>query len=184
MAIGLAKLQASDLENLDEKVAAYRHELGWSQQNLADEAGCSRPTIARLEAGNTTLSVTLIKVVEALNRGIENQGLLINEHGGRKASEVTKKGSRPKRSTRRRDRDKRTVKTAEKKSTGSTARAVGDTVENAVANTPVKAVEAVVTAPRVHAVSASEPARAAHSGNHAGRNGEQIQRAMFSAPGA
>lgn len=71
MAIRLTKLQASDLDSLDEKVVAYRHELGWSQQDLAKEAGCSRPTIARLEAGNTILSVTLIKVIEALNRGVE-----------------------------------------------------------------------------------------------------------------
>lgn len=180
MAIGLAKLQASDLENLDEKVAAYRHELGWSQQNLADEAGCSRPTIARLEAGNTTLSVTLIKVVEALNRGIENQGLLINEHGERKASEVTKKGARSERSTRRRDRSKRAREDVRGENTGSAPTAANNTPTEAVA----LVVAPAVTAPSAQAVSTSEPARAAHSGNHAGRNGEQIQRAMFSAPGA
>lgn len=94
MAIRLTKLQASDLDSLDEKVVAYRHELGWSQQDLAKEAGCSRPTIARLEAGNTILSVTLIKVIEALNRGVERHDMGDNQDSNLKKE--------PRRSRRRR----------------------------------------------------------------------------------
>ena len=68
--MSLEKLESSSPDELADLVCAYRAELGWSQKDLADRAGCSRPTIARLEAGRIILSVTMNKVITALNEGI------------------------------------------------------------------------------------------------------------------
>ncbi|UNK47803.1 helix-turn-helix domain-containing protein [Arthrobacter sulfonylureivorans] len=43
-----------------------RHQHGWSQETLAEQAGVSRPTIARVEAGNDISTATLAKIAEAL----------------------------------------------------------------------------------------------------------------------
>jgi len=68
--MALARLEPSRPDELAAQVREYRSVLGWSQQDLADRAGCSRPTIARLEAGRVILSVTMNKVIDALNQGI------------------------------------------------------------------------------------------------------------------
>jgi transcriptional regulator with XRE-family HTH domain len=43
-----------------------RRQRSWSQETLAEHAGVSRPTIARIEAGNDISTATLAKVAEAL----------------------------------------------------------------------------------------------------------------------
>jgi transcriptional regulator with XRE-family HTH domain len=49
-----------------EAIREARHQHGWSQETLAEQAGVSRPTIARVEAGNDISTATLAKVAEAL----------------------------------------------------------------------------------------------------------------------
>ena len=68
--MALAKLEPSRPDELAAQVKEYRSVLGWSQQELAQRAGCSRPTIARLEGGRVILSLTMTKVIDALNEGI------------------------------------------------------------------------------------------------------------------
>ena len=68
--MALAMLEPSRPDELAAQVKEYRSVLGWSQQELADRAGCSRPTIARLEAGRVILSLTMNKVIDALNDGL------------------------------------------------------------------------------------------------------------------
>lgn len=68
--MALAKLEPSRPDELAAQVKEYRSVLGWSQQDLAQRAGCSRPTIARLEGGRVILSLTMTKVIDALNEGI------------------------------------------------------------------------------------------------------------------
>ena len=68
--MALAKLESSRPDELAAQVKEYRSVLGWSQQELAQRADCSRPTIARLEGGRVILSLTMTKVIDALNEGI------------------------------------------------------------------------------------------------------------------
>lgn len=49
-----------------EAVRRARHELGWSQTKLATHAKVSRPTVARVEAGQSVSTGSLAKVVRAL----------------------------------------------------------------------------------------------------------------------
>lgn len=44
-----------------------RLELGWTQEQLAENAEVSRPSIARIEAGHDVSTATLGKVVDALH---------------------------------------------------------------------------------------------------------------------
>lgn len=39
---------------------------GWSQQELAEHAGVSRPTVARVEAGDDVNTAKLMRITEAL----------------------------------------------------------------------------------------------------------------------
>jgi transcriptional regulator with XRE-family HTH domain len=47
-------------------VREARRERGWSQTQLGDEAGVSRPTIARIERGDDISVATLAKVTAAV----------------------------------------------------------------------------------------------------------------------
>lgn len=51
-----------------------RTKRGWTQQQLAAKSGVSRPTIARLEAGQSVSSSTLMKLVAALELHLELVG--------------------------------------------------------------------------------------------------------------
>jgi HTH-type transcriptional regulator / antitoxin HipB len=46
---------------LAEAVRARREELGWSQRQLAEQAGMTQPGIARFEAGGTTPTLPLLE---------------------------------------------------------------------------------------------------------------------------
>lgn len=48
-------------------IRAARRGKGWSQQDLADRSGVSRPTIARLEGGSSVSYSTVTKLAEALD---------------------------------------------------------------------------------------------------------------------
>lgn len=52
-------------------VSEARKALGWSQSELAERAGVSRPTVARIEAGQQVRVSTLNAVAEALGMRVE-----------------------------------------------------------------------------------------------------------------
>lgn len=89
--MALAKLEPSRPDELAAQVKEYRGVLGWSQQELAQRAGCSRPTIARLEGGRVILSLTMTKVIDALNAGITDAVRNNQVHGAASKSQPPKK---------------------------------------------------------------------------------------------
>lgn len=54
------------LQQLGERMAAVRLERNWTQQQLADQAGISKRTVERLEAGKATHLPAFIRVLRAL----------------------------------------------------------------------------------------------------------------------
>lgn len=48
-----------------------RKKQGWSQVELGERAGVSRPTIARIEANNDVTTATIAKVAQALGLTLE-----------------------------------------------------------------------------------------------------------------
>lgn len=56
------------LEQLGERLARTRLEQNLSQERLATEAGVSKATVERLEAGEPVKSTSLIRVLRALGR--------------------------------------------------------------------------------------------------------------------
>jgi HTH-type transcriptional regulator/antitoxin HipB len=57
---------AQSLASAGDAVRDARRERGWSQTQLGDEAGVSRPTIARIERGDDVSVATLAKVTAAV----------------------------------------------------------------------------------------------------------------------
>ena len=53
------------------KVHETRVSLDWTQQELAERAGVSRPSVARIERGDDVSTATLEKVAAALNLKVE-----------------------------------------------------------------------------------------------------------------
>lgn len=56
---------------LGNRIWAARKAKGWSQHDLAERAGVSRPTIARIEGGTDVSTVRLAKITEALGLEIK-----------------------------------------------------------------------------------------------------------------
>lgn len=54
-----------------DSVSEARKALGWSQRELAERAGVSRPTVARIEAGQQVRVGTLNAVAAALGMHVE-----------------------------------------------------------------------------------------------------------------
>lgn len=48
-----------------------RKKRGWSQVELGERAGVSRPTVARIEANNDVTTATIAKVAQALGLKLE-----------------------------------------------------------------------------------------------------------------
>lgn len=48
------------------RVRHARQAVGWSQTDLAERAGVSRPSVARVEAGDDVSTATLTKIAGAL----------------------------------------------------------------------------------------------------------------------
>ncbi len=55
---------------LGDAIREAREARGWSQQELAAASGVSRPTIARMEAGQGVSTTTLVKLATALRLDI------------------------------------------------------------------------------------------------------------------
>lgn len=56
----------SRMARLGHIIRSTRKERGWSQNDLATQAGVSRPSIARIEGGEDVSTATLDKVAEVL----------------------------------------------------------------------------------------------------------------------
>ncbi len=66
------------LGELGARIARYRLNRNLTQEALAERAGVSRPTVARLEQGNSTTLSNLIRVLRALDL-VENLEALVPE---------------------------------------------------------------------------------------------------------
>ena len=51
-----------------------RKRQGWSQAELGEKSGLSRPTIARIEGNNDVTTATIAKVAQALGLKLELRG--------------------------------------------------------------------------------------------------------------
>jgi transcriptional regulator with XRE-family HTH domain len=54
-----------------EVIREARKKRGWSQEDLAQAAGLSRPTIARVESDNDVSTATIGKIAQALGLTLE-----------------------------------------------------------------------------------------------------------------
>ncbi len=75
----MARTDAADdaaLAELGRRIERHRLQAGWTQADLAREAGLGKATIERLEAGNAVRTNSLIRVLRAL-RLLENLDALI-----------------------------------------------------------------------------------------------------------
>ena len=57
-----------------ETIREARKKRGWSQAELGQKSGVSRPTIARVEANNDVTTATIAKVAQALGLKLELTG--------------------------------------------------------------------------------------------------------------
>lgn len=55
-----------DRVTFGDDIRAARDQRGWTQEELAQKAGVSRPTIARVERGDDVSTANLAKVADAL----------------------------------------------------------------------------------------------------------------------
>ncbi|MFE4230377.1 helix-turn-helix domain-containing protein [Arthrobacter sp. NPDC056886] len=56
----------SPMSEIARQVRDARAARGWSQHELAEHAGVSRPTVARVEAGDDVNTAKLMRIAEAL----------------------------------------------------------------------------------------------------------------------
>lgn len=59
------------MSEIADKVHEVRVSLDWTQQELAERAGVSRPSVARIERGDDISTATLEKVAVALGLRVE-----------------------------------------------------------------------------------------------------------------
>jgi transcriptional regulator with XRE-family HTH domain len=57
--------------NFGDTIRVARKRRGWSQTDLAERAGVSRPTIARIEANRDVTTATVAKITQALGLTLE-----------------------------------------------------------------------------------------------------------------
>lgn len=63
--------RGGDQAGFGEVIREARKRHGWSQTELGEQAGVSRPTIARVEANNDVTTATIAKVAQALDLTLE-----------------------------------------------------------------------------------------------------------------
>ena len=63
----------SEMETPDfgDVIREARKKHGWSQMELGEKSGVSRPTIARVEANNDVTTATIAKIAQALGLKLE-----------------------------------------------------------------------------------------------------------------
>lgn len=64
----------ADKPGFGEIIREARKKQGWSQAELGEKAGVSRPTIARVEANNDATTVTIAKIAQVLGLRLELKG--------------------------------------------------------------------------------------------------------------
>lgn len=62
---------SAQMAEIAHRVRASRTARGWSQIELAERAGVSRPTVARVEAGDDVNTAKLIPIAAALDLVLE-----------------------------------------------------------------------------------------------------------------
>ena len=60
--------------SLGDVIREVRKKQGWSQGELSEKSGVSRPTIARVEANNDVTTATIAKIARALGLKLELRG--------------------------------------------------------------------------------------------------------------
>lgn len=86
------------LQELGARLAGTRLEQNLSQDELADKAGVARITVARLEAGETVKTPSLIRVIRALGL-LDGLGRAIPEPGPSPIERLKLEGRRRRRAT-------------------------------------------------------------------------------------
>ena len=86
------------LAALGERLAQRRLRRDLTQQQLADEAGVSRRTLVRLEAGESTQLTNLVRVLRALGL-LENLPALVPAPGPSPLQQLRNRGKRRKRAS-------------------------------------------------------------------------------------
>lgn len=89
------------LTELGVRLSQRRIELGMSQAELADQAGMSKRTIERVEAGATTQMSTMIRILRSLEL-LDRLEVLIPEAGPRPMDLLKLKGRERQRAPRKR----------------------------------------------------------------------------------
>jgi len=64
-------MSGATMSEIAAKVHGARVSLDWTQQELAERARVSRPSVARIERGNDVSTATLEKVAAALGLKVE-----------------------------------------------------------------------------------------------------------------
>lgn len=59
------------MSEIARRVREARDARGWSQEEFAERAGVSRPSIARIERGDDVSTATLVKVTGALGLSVD-----------------------------------------------------------------------------------------------------------------
>ena len=66
----MSKKNTVDAQEIGAEVRAQRRAAGWTQADLAQQAGCRRQTIVAIEAGENMEIQTLLAVLAAMGQGL------------------------------------------------------------------------------------------------------------------
>lgn len=64
-------MSSEEVVGFGDVIREARKEHGWSQSELGDKSGVSRPTIARVEANSDVTTATIAKIAKALGLSFE-----------------------------------------------------------------------------------------------------------------
>lgn len=89
------------LQELGARVSARRLELHMTQEAVAKQAGVSKRTLERLEAGHPAQTLTLVRVLRVLD-GLSELDALLKQAGPRPIALLKRAGKTPQRASSRR----------------------------------------------------------------------------------